>query len=290
MRFQESMAAARILTKIGSIGLRDLPGSLPETEREEVAIAWSEHYREIKTNGLPWIEIKEGHWVARPTVEEKSELGIANDVWFIMERLKQAGEDHSLLRMPFEQCLIVCFAQFDALLGDLVRAVAEQQPNILALARTTSWNDIVRAGSYDNVLTHFAEELADEFSRGDIRSKLDNFKKRFGIEITPGPNTMRNLLIAEQARNAFTHTGGKITKGQLAKCELPNGQPGQQIYLDHQFCVGLTRALADLALNMVVRLEQKFWKLTHDSYGEVDLELPVMPKGTQHSSETTLDR
>ena len=266
--FQRCMTAARVLMKVGSVGLSNLPHSLPEPERREVAKSFQAHLEEIETEGLPWVEAADGRWIARPFVKESSPLGIANDVAVLQQISESEKEDSSLQRLPFEQALIVSFAQFDAFLGDLVRLVCNRRPSLLSSDKQLAWSDVITAGSYEAVLDVLRERLADEVSRGDLRSKLSTLEKRLNISTDFARLNWSNFQIAEQIRHAFVHTGGKLTEQHLSRCSLPDAVPGQTVALDHAFSVGLTRAFGELVFEIMLQAEQKHWDLEHDEFGE----------------------
>lgn len=260
LMFTQSAIAARLLAKLGALSLQDIPTSLPEKERENFYKSVKRTLKKTEKEGLPWVQVSEDKWVAKPTLEEVERDGSAGDIFFLVDSLKRSESgNHHVQNIACEQCIIILFAQLDALLQDIVTEVCKKENRILSCKKQITWYDVVDSSGYSELIDKLIGSFVFEFGYKNLPEKLGILDDKLGLKIALPKELLDNIFLAEQARHLFTHTGGRVSREFIERTKAKTYDVGDRIVLDYGYCVNLSDGVICLANAIASSAIRKYW-------------------------------
>ena len=254
--YRHNIVAARLLGKIGYMYLGDLPKSLPESEFN----AYKETLLRSLDVGLQWSQTDDKEWVGVSPLPTLDEDGSAADIFELAVAYKEERANKQFVRhVALEQCVVNAFAQLDALLQDAVETIAMMEPRTLSSAKQISHADVVQQGNWESLLRHISQKFLAEFGRENLKRRLEILAERFGLRLDMEIGLLNNILIGEQTRHLFTHTGGIVSIDFLQQTKLKEYEVGNKIEISVKYCNQLTEALLYLGVLLWKEIESKYF-------------------------------
>ena len=253
--YRHNVIAARLLAKIGYRYLSDLPKSLPQSERD----AFEATLRRSIEVGLQWAQTSEKEWVGVSPIASLDDDGSAADIFELVLAYKNERANKRFVRhVALEQCVVNTFAQLDALLQDVVEIIATIEPRTLSSSRQITHADVLRQGDWTSLLHHISQKFLSEFGRENLKKRLEILEERFGLQFEVDSAQLTNVLVGEQTRHLFTHTGGVVSIDFLRQTNLKDYQVGDKIEISVNYCNHLTDTLLHIGSLLWKAIETKY--------------------------------
>jgi hypothetical protein len=276
--YRHNVVAARLLAKIGYRYLGDLPVSLPPSE----IAAFRATLRRSLEVGLQWTQESEEKWVAVSPLRTLDEDGSAADIFELASAYKEERADKRFVRhVALEQCVVNAFAQFDALLQDVVEIIATVEPRALASSRQITHAEVVRHGEWGALMRHISQKFLAEFGRENFGQRLDILEERFGLRLDLSKELLSNVLVGEQARHLFTHTGGIVSLDFLRQTGRLDYEVGDKIEISVDYCNQLTDALLHIGALLRLKSEEKYFDRAKTSDAESPASVGLQPSASE---------
>ncbi len=122
---------------------------------------------------------------------------------------------------------ILGYSYLEAFLSDLARNIFLKRPQMLPSNKTIKFEDIVKTGSYDELLIKMIDKELFELFYKSIDEIVDYFSQKFGLSFSSEEKD--KLLEASLLRNCIVHNLG-IADARLA--QLPGYTKGKEIKID----------------------------------------------------------
>jgi hypothetical protein len=214
---QHTLAAihqTRVVTLAGSDAFRDFPHNLPEKARESFERAMTIVDSGIKAR----LEAKQsGNLTDAPhLIELDDQVGSIAAVMLLMS-LAAASDDATATGPDFERALreqelVMCLAHLEAFLGDTLKMMCQRDPRILRRKKQISWDQVIDAGSWEELMNRLADEYVYDFGWKSLTEKVDHLAAEHGVSVGFEEPSRDLLVLAEQVRHIVIHNGGRVSR------------------------------------------------------------------------------
>jgi hypothetical protein len=156
------------------------------------------------------------------------------------------------------QELTMHLAHLDGFLADSLRAMCVARPELLCRDKKISWEDVVKAGSYDTLLSHLVEDYVYEFGWRSVRNKVSFFQTVHGLIIPTQPETLGALEQAEAVRHLVVHNAGRVSREYLKRSGRRDVQLGEFVSIHADFTESVAVSLEGLAADVFNSVTAKY--------------------------------
>jgi hypothetical protein len=230
-RLQEIQIVAAVA---GSV-LSDFPNNLPDTMRSQLLRTMEEFAESCRRT----FETRATHTGASKTgrvdvhIDDDSIASPVLAMYFANHARGSLKPDFSTIL--FVQCLVTALAQVDGFLNDCVRAACRQDSRLLRRNKQLRWEEIIEAGSWENLLEQMIDNLSFEFGWKDIAGRIQFLDREFGLSIEVDDKSIGTLDAAYQVRNVMVHNGGRVSAEYLRRTRRRDVTVGEALILTEAF-------------------------------------------------------
>jgi hypothetical protein len=265
--FQTAIGQTRIVALGAAIALDDfpkgLPGNLPTelknvlvdfakalTEAVEAAAARGEsvavkprldalaaHHRPLGENAVRTIVT---YWLS------KSTSGLSNP---------PKPDFHPVI---YAQELVMHLAHLDGFLADSLRAMCAVRPELLCRERKVSWEEVVKAGSYETLLRLLVEEYVYECGWRSVRDKISYLESAHGLIIPAEASLLANIDQAEAIRHLVVHNASRVSREYIKRSGKGDEQLGTLVSIQSDFAGKIAASVQTLAAAVFEAVTAKY--------------------------------
>lgn len=263
--FCRSLLASRIMAKIALVSTDELPINLPN----QLKIAYRESLLKtrdkVSKEGLPWKKVDDRTWVANPRLEVSDEYDISNDIFDLLDLIESEDKENTLTLEDqiTSQLWVSTFSHLDSFMTDVLGVILLSENRMLKCNKTITWETIINSGNYENVIEHMISNYTSEFGHLDIRTKLNFWNDRLGIDIGLSKKSLDYLYDWEQIRNLFVHTGGIVSAVYLDRVKSSPAKIGQRICVTVDTSFKLVNDVIDVGSALYHVVSKKYWSTSN---------------------------
>ena len=157
--------------------------------------------------------------------------------------------------------LLSLIAQYDAFVGQLLRCLLAEQPELLKRSeKPLVWSDIADLPSLDEVRSLVVEREVENLLKQGHVDQLADLERRLSIETLRKFDELGDLVEIAERRNLVAHTGSHISIQYVRQCQKfrvkPAGRPGQVIVVDNEYFAHACNTI----ITVGVKLAQTVWR------------------------------
>ena len=167
---------------------------------------------------------------------------------FVLLAMAKSYDQSRLIGIDFAQIalhqeLVGILAQFEAFLGDAIRAICSVRPEVLNRNRQIAWKDAIRCGSWSSLIELLVEEYVLETSRLSITERIALLRKDLSIDAALNDQAIETINIAEQIRHVILHNGSRVSAEYQKRLNAYDEKIGDEIVLDDQVVTVISRTV-----------------------------------------------
>lgn len=200
--------------------------------------------------------------------DEKGELKASSNinpehliqVHNLARRLEKSILAYTLVERSF---IISLISQFDAFLGELIRALFLIQPESLnASEKNITFSQLQNFESIEAAKEYIIEKEIEGVLRKSHTEQFDWLENKFGLKLREGLSVWPTFIELTERRNLFVHNRGIITNQYLNVCnkyniDLPkNIQIGNQLFVTPEYF----RSAYECIFEVGVKLAHVLWR------------------------------
>lgn len=214
-RFSRAISELEIVAAVSAVVLTDYPRNLPADMKDSLAQTLVET-AEVLHQAAAYARAN-GANDSAPTLislEPKFDPIARATIGATAAAVKSgtAPLSFDLVDQVLAQQVVTSFAHLDAFLNDMILAVCEAQPRVLAAKkRSMDWQTIVDAGGWQKLIELMSQSYALEFGMLSLKKRFARIESRLGVDFRLPDDIVDGLFEGEAVRHLLVHTGGKIS-------------------------------------------------------------------------------
>jgi hypothetical protein len=158
------------------------------------------------------------------------------------------------------QSLVMMVAALEAFLIDSVKTICLVQPRVMKNNnKEIKWEDIIDAGSYDELMEILADLYAKDINK-NIKGGIRFMEKNLGLVINFPETGLKKLDDARNVRNLIVHTGGRIDKKFLKNVGWKGAVVGERIKLEIEWIGEVWESTCGVCTSVYFGTIKKFFK------------------------------
>lgn len=116
--------------------------------------------------------------------------------------------------------IVTLLCQYDALIGNLVKLVLNNKPEILiGSERTFTFQQISSFNSIEDAKNALIAKEVESLLRKSHDEQLKWFENKLGITLHSDEKLIKNFIEITERRNLYTHNNGIVNESYLSNCE-----------------------------------------------------------------------
>lgn len=132
---------------------------------------------------------------------------------------RRRRKDLSAKRSIPPSLFVALVSNFDAFLGDLLRAIFETKAELLGSSeKNFTFSQILELGSVEEIRRTLIEKEVESVLRESHSEHFAWMERRFGLPLTKGLESWPNFIEITERRNLFVHADGIVSSQYLAVC------------------------------------------------------------------------
>lgn len=169
---------------------------------------------------------------------------------------------HAAQRILPRGFLLALVSRYDALVGNLVRALFLQKPEALrASDKTFTFAELSQFRSLEGVRESIIEREVDGLLRKSHSDQFEWLEKRFDIKLRSDLPVWPAFIEVTERRNLFAHAEGIVSSQYITKCraeglDLNDALKGTELYVDGPYFGEATDVICEIG----VKLAQVLWR------------------------------
>lgn len=214
------------------------------------------------------------------TLEEGSENKYKIDLRHITKviRAERSVENARIANDLIPRSFIITLvAQYDAYLGDLIKAILLSRPELQRNSeRSITLSELGNFSSIDDARVYLVSKEIESLLRNSHSDQFEWMEKKFNVPLRKGLDSWPRFIELTERRNLFVHCNGKISEQYLAVCK----RHGAELYKTDKIGASLevTPDYVSQAYSCLyeigVKLSQVLWrKLFPDQLEDADRSL-----------------
>ncbi len=171
----------------------------------------------------------------------------------------------ALLVVP-RTLLVALVSQFDAFIGDLLRALFYLRPELLNMSeRALTFAELVEIGSIEQAREHIIEKEVETVLRKSHADQFTWLEEKFGLPLRKNLPAWHPFIELTERRNLFVHANGVVSNQYVKVCkqhdvDLAVGtRAGTQLNVDEEYFVLAYKVVYELG----VKLAHVLWRQQH---------------------------
>lgn len=242
--FVLALEQTELVATVAASALKEFPHNLPADWRKKIAPALANLADALKSVSQ---EIESAKTSSPRTVAIEGSPGselIVPIVNYVIATTRASPTDFQ--KLVLSQQLTMGFAYLSAFMGDSVRVVCCQRPNVLKCAKTFTWQQLIEKGSWERIESAMIEDYVFAFGWSGVDQIVKKFQAELGLTIALPDEVLPRLREAELVRDLFIHNGGRVSAEYLKRSRRSGVVLGERI--------DLTRPLVAETLNDMLSL------------------------------------
>ncbi len=168
--------------------------------------------------------------------------------------------------------LVQYVSEFDAFMGDLLRALYTLRPELLMSSqRQLTFAELSAFQSIEEARSYVVEKEVESFLRESHRDQFAALEKKFDVPLTKGLSSWPTFVELTERRNLFVHCAGVVSRQYLTACKaasaLPTPEPkiGDQLHVTPKYLRTANQCLCEIATKLVHVLWRKLFPGDRDT-------------------------
>lgn len=182
------------------------------------------------------------------------------------------------------QELVMYYFHFDTFLGDSIRAICYQNPNVLKSSKNMSWEKIIEHGTFEKILSDIIDKSVYDFGWDSILKRIQYFNKEYKLDILIKEEDIMKKI--EIMRNIIAHNGGKINKDNINLFEKHEISDDNYIIINEDFLTNILREFPFIGGDIFLKISEKFYG---EKYSDVVRGVPTRG-GTRDNDMVIIER
>jgi hypothetical protein len=156
--------------------------------------------------------------VGSETETEKEKVELSPDEYReLLLNLKKLRRSDQLFR---QQIITTFIARFDEFIGELLKVALSINPEWLKTTeKSITYEKLIEMKSIDNAIVGVINEEIESLLRGSHQEQIEFIDKKLKIGIKENFSRLSDFLEIAERRNLIAHTGGKVSRQYLDKCQ-----------------------------------------------------------------------
>ncbi len=169
----------------------------------------------------------------------------------------------ALITIP-ESYLMALLSQYDAFLGNLLKAILLEKPELLTLSeKQITFAQLVEFGSTDAARDYFLEKEVEGVLRKSHPDQFAWMEVKFNTPLRQGLAIWPTFVEITERRNLLVHTGGIVSSQYVKVCKdnnvhLDNLKVGSHLSVDPQYFQQAYNVVYELGFKLAQVLWRKF--------------------------------
>jgi hypothetical protein len=152
--------------------------------------------------------------------------------------------------------IVTLICQYDAFIGNLIRLVLIEKPEILnSSEKTLTFQQITQIGSIDSAKEYIIEKEIESVLRKSHDDHLKWFETKLGIKLHEDKVLLRTFFEITERRNLFAHNNGEVNDSYIDNCEKLNCwnnriKKGDQLDVDPTYYANSVNCILELSIKL----------------------------------------
>jgi len=187
----------------------------------------------------------------------------------LIRRTEKTLLAYNLVQRSF---IISLISQFDAFLGNLIRALFLIQPESLNVSeRSITFSQLQEFTSVDAAKEYIIEKEIDGVLRKSHPEQFDWLENKFGIKLRDGLKIWPTFIEVTERRNLFVHTSGVVTSQYINVCNKHNVDRSDNISIGLELVASSDyfREAYECVFEIGVKLAHILWRKVRPTEREI---------------------
>ncbi|MGK2856489.1 MAG: hypothetical protein ACSLFQ_04705 [Thermoanaerobaculia bacterium] len=201
------------------------------------------------------------------TTEERGRellVKVAPDHWLRFNKLSGRRRKFAMAsRTVPSSYLVSLVSQFDAFIGDLIRALFAAKPDTLNVSeKALTFSQLAEFKTIDEARDFILEKEIEGVLRKSHQEQFEWLEGRFGLPLRKGLDSWPRFIELTERRNLLVHTGGVVSSQYLQVCKAAG------VALEKDAAVGKTLKVSrgyfdaayEITFEIAVKLAHVLWR------------------------------
>lgn len=251
--FEHSIQRIEDIAEITRHGMKDFPNNLPQSLKDQIK-------RDFDTIDSV-IEVK-----SEPIKGKSESIVIESTILQTYFELEAIPEDaHEVIIGLYDsvvnsQVLVSAFTYFEAYISELIRFFCDKNPNLLKKSekKPANWNEVLEAGSWENVLTLFTEKYIHSIGLKQFLEFIVECSKLLSLDFKITTKEREVIKKAYNVRNIWVHNNGRKNQQYVQNLGIDMDEIGQLYNIDLEYLNKVIKCLRGLQKRFQDTVIKKF--------------------------------